>query len=79
MNDTSVLHLGRALHCYVVSYGSIRVAPSGVFEAFELHIPGLSTRCECLAHRLDHGVTPCTSCTLTPRRTAVAAKIPIPT
>lgn len=79
MNHTGVLFLRRALRSHAVLHGSIQVRSSVALVALDLPIDGLSTRCEGLTDRLDRGASPCPPRARTPRCTATAAKIPIPT
>jgi hypothetical protein len=79
MNDTGVLHRRHTLRSHAVPRGSIRLLPSIALEVVDLPIDGLSTHCEDLTDRLDHGTTRDSSRAQTPRCTAAAAKIPIPT
>lgn len=81
MSDSSVFHHGRALRSCAVSYGSARVSPGAVSGAFSTRFavsPARRAGLAHLAHRLDDGGASCTSRAQTPRRTAAAAKIPIP-
>jgi hypothetical protein len=78
MSDLGVLHHRRAPRFDAASYRSIRASSRAGNETFSTRIAAPPTCCTCLGHRRDERLTSAPTRAQAPRRTAAAAKIPIP-